>query len=85
MDTWNNIRTNPSFCDVKHYGLSENVFIIWSDRAGRPVQSDFGAAAARRNCGILNDHETKNGREPCHSILHPGQWALDGNAIIKTI
>jgi hypothetical protein len=37
-------------------------YCVWESESGYPVQSDATAETAERSCGILNNHEIKNGR-----------------------
>ncbi len=37
-------------------------YCVWNTANKCPVQSDFSSEVAERSCGILNDHETRNGR-----------------------
>jgi hypothetical protein len=40
----------------------QETYCVWDTSTGCPVQSDATAGTAERSCGILNNHEIKNGR-----------------------
>lgn len=43
-------------------------FVIFNNSTNKIAQGCFSESRAQRDCQALNEHELRNGREPCYEV-----------------